>query len=430
MKHLIRIIVALMLAVSFGPLQAQAFSGGFVDGVVTLAKTNSPYTFTQTIQISRGSTLRVEPGVVIKIKHEGVAFKSAGTVELLGTATEKIRIESAVTLFETAGDFASKANFKATFVEALGIGSIFTTLNQGQNIDFKDSVFIADASQAKPMFNWLTFCTQCTFERNVFQGLPGFETQTYSGGGEKVVFTNNLFIGNSSSLSSSFNPDRAGVWITTEGNISLSGNSFIKFSKPVLQRQGGTSAMVLDGNYFNGLGAADVSKIAVRDLSNFPISLNSPLTTPSPLTPLEPNLIVPTRKDFGWKFKGSTLEVRTTKLASAGDVIQVSVGGKEYSTVVYSSNNQITLKFEGVTLSGARTTRIQISSLLFKNDLPLNQKFSSCQAMWTFFDGGIAKASNSKNKGVKTKKKATVYSVGYAANSSLDKDRDGLVCER
>ena len=430
MKHLIRIVVALMLAVSFGPLQAQAFSGGFVDGVITLTKANSPYTLTQTVQISRGSSLRVEPGVVIKIKHEGVAFKSAGTVELLGTAAEKIRIESAVTLFETAGDFSTKANFKATFVEALGIGSIFTDLNQGQNIAFSDSLFMGDVNQKKASYNWLSFCTQCSFERNVFNGLPGFRFWVFSSSGEKVNFTNNLFIGNSTSVFGFGDTHRNGEWITTEGNISLVGNSFIRFAKPIIQRHEGSAPLVLDGNYFDGLGSADVSKIAVRDLSNFPITLNAPLTSPSPLTPAEPQIKFPTRADFGWKFKGSTLEIRTTKLTASGDVINILVAGKTYSTSIYSNTNQVTLRFNGVTLGGNGTRKMQITSFLFRNELGLDETFASCQSLWNRFDGGIAKASTSKNKGVKPKQKATVYPVGYAANASLDRDRDGLVCER
>lgn len=430
MKHLIRLVVALMLAVSFGPLQAQAFSGGFVDGVVTLTKANSPYTLTQTIQISRGSTLRVEPGVVLRVKHEGVAFKAAGSLELLGTAAEKIRIEGAVTLFETAGDAFAKANFKATFVEALGIGSIFTDLNQGQNISFSDSLFMGDVNQKKSSYNWLSFCTQCSFERNVFNGLPGFRFWVFSSGGEKVNFTNNLFIGNSTTILGFGDTHRNGEWITTEGNISLAGNSFVRFAKPVIQRYEGLAALVLDGNYFDGLGSADVSKIALRDLSNFPITLNVPLTSPSPLTPTEPQIKIPTRADFGWKFKGSTLEIRTTKLAASFDVINILLAGKTYSTSIYSNTNQITLRFNGVTLGGNSTRKMQISSLLFSNELALDETFASCQSLWNRFDGGMAKASTSKNKGVKIKKKATIYPVGYAANASLDKDRDGFVCER
>lgn len=430
MKNIIRFAVALVLAMYFGPVQAQAFSGGYVDGSVTLTKANSPYTLTQTLQISKGSTLKVEPGVVLKVEHKDVVFKSAGTVELNGTATQRIRIEGAVTLFETGGSATSKANFRATFVEALGIGSIFTSLNQGQNIYFADSLFLGDKNQTKPIYNWLSFCTNCSFERNVFQTLPAFRFWVFSTAGEKVLLTNNLFVGNSTSVLAFGDVHRNGEWIVTEGNVSLVENSFIKFSKPVIQRQEGTSAMVLSGNYFDGLGFTDAQKIVVRDLTGLPITLDALLASPSSRTPAEPQIKTPSRQDFGWKFRGSTLEVQTTKLIAAGDVVKVTVAGKTYSKAIYSTTNQITLSYQGISLANAGTTTLQISSFLFTNEFVLNDAFANCQSLWTKFDGGIAKASTSKNKGLKSNKKPTVYSVGYTSNSALDKDRDGLVCER
>lgn len=424
MKNLAQILIATLMFIVLGPLQAQAFTGGFVDGTVTLTKANSPYTFTQPVQVSQNSTLRVEPGVTIRIRHEGVAFKAAGTIEMLGSATEKIRIEGAVTLFETAGSFASKANFRLSFVEAVALGSIFTDLNQGQNLAITDSLFIGDVNQKKAMYNWLSFCTQCSFERNVFRNLPGFRFFTHSAGGEVVQVRNNLFIGNSSSELLN------GGWIVTEGRIELSGNSFIKFSKPVIQRDGSQVNLVLDGNYFDGLTLADVAKIAVRDLSAFPIVFNAPLAAPSPLTPVEPTVKFPVRQDFLWKFKRSTLEITTTRLASPSDAIRVNVNGRDASTVVFANSNRVTLKFPGMSLNGRGAKQIFISSNLFRNQFDLDQTYASCQEMWVNFDGGVARAASSRNKGTAVKRQPTVFPNGYSANATLDTDRDGIACER
>lgn len=430
MKKTIRFVVALLLAASFAPLQAQAFSGGFIDGIVTLSKANSPYTLTQTIQIPKGSTLKVEPGVVLKVKHANVVFKSAGNIELLGTFEEKIKIESAVILFESAVTWPSRPSFKAKFVEATGISSVFTSLNQGQDIELTDSVFLGNAQQNQPIYNWLTFCVQCSFERNVFKALPGFQLDTYDRNSSPWKLANNLFIGNSTSSLSFGDSFRNGEWIDTDGNISLVGNSFIKFKKPVIQQHNVQKNVVLDENYFEGKTSQDLNQIAVRDLSGFQFVLNSPLAAPNPLTPSEPAISLAPPKDFGWKFKGSTLEVKTTKLASPSDTIRVDLAGKQYSTFVISNANVVTLNFSGVTLGGPTTNTLLITSRLFRNEFAINETFSSCEGMWAKFDGGIAKAATSKNKGVKTKKKATIYPVGYSANLALDKDRDGLVCER
>lgn len=418
------------MLIALGPLQARALSGGFVDGVVTLTRANSPYAFTQTVQVSQNSTLRVEPGVTIRIRHDGVAFKSAGTIEMLGNATEKILIEGAATLFETAGSFTSKANFRLSFVEALAIGNIFTDLNQGQNIAFTDSFFLGDLNQKKAKYNWLSFCTQCSFERNVFRNLPGFRFWSDGWNGEKVILSNNLFIGNSTSVFGFGEVHRNGEWVISEGNIALVGNAFIKFSKPVIQRHDGRAPLVLGGNYFDGLAATDLSKIVVRDLTAFPISLSSPLSSPSPLTPAEPTIKIPIRQDFSWKFKISTLEVTTTKVAAPSDVIRVDVNGKVSSTVVYSNTNRVTLRFSGMSLAAKGAKRIQITSFLFSNQVELDQPYASCQAMWVNFDGGASRAASSRNKGSAIKRQPTVFPNGYAANSRLDTDRDGIACER
>ena len=365
MKKTIRFVVALLLAVSFAPLQAQAFSGGFVDGIVTLSKANSPYTLTQTIQIPKGSTLKVEPGVVLRVKHENVVFKSAGTVELVGTAEARIQIDGAVTLFETAGNWQNKAEFEVSFVEAIGIGSLFTDLNQGQNINFADNVFLGNPFRSRVMYNWLSFCTSCVFERNVFKGLPGFRFDTFDRSGNPVRLINNLFIGNSTSSLSFGDSFRNGEWIDTDGNISLVGNSFIKFKKPVIQQHNVQKNVVLDENYFEGKTSQDVNQIAVRDLSGFQFVLTTPLSTPSTLTPIEPAISLEPPKDFGWKFKGSTLEVKTTKLASPSDTIRVDLAGKQYSTFVISNANVVTLSFSGVTLGGPATNTLLITSRLF-----------------------------------------------------------------
>ena len=57
-------------------------------------------------------------------------------------------------------------------------------------------------------------------------------------------------------------------------------------------------------------------------------------------------------------------------------------------------------------------------------------KYDNCKALNKVYNGGVARASNVKNKGGKTKFKPFVSSELYKVNSSLDRDKDGIACER
>lgn len=57
-------------------------------------------------------------------------------------------------------------------------------------------------------------------------------------------------------------------------------------------------------------------------------------------------------------------------------------------------------------------------------------QYSTCAEVWKYFDGGISRTEKSVNKGAKTKKKPTTFKIAYDSNKSLDRDKDGLVCER
>jgi hypothetical protein len=58
------------------------------------------------------------------------------------------------------------------------------------------------------------------------------------------------------------------------------------------------------------------------------------------------------------------------------------------------------------------------------------KKYGNCSTLNKFYPGGIAKSSNWVNKGSSIKQNPTVSSKVYDLNRSLDRDKDGLVCER
>ncbi len=57
-------------------------------------------------------------------------------------------------------------------------------------------------------------------------------------------------------------------------------------------------------------------------------------------------------------------------------------------------------------------------------------KYKNCAALQKAYAGGVALSSKSVNKGGKIKLKPTVNAKVYNLNKSLDRDKDGLACER
>lgn len=428
-KLSLALIVGFLLSLAV-PAAASTFTGGRVGADLTLTLAASPYELTRPIEIPRGVTLRVEPGVVLNVKHDGIVIKSAGSVVLAGSRELPIAVNNAATLWETAGDFNSKSNLTISHTRAIGIGSIFSGLNQGQNIAISDSVFIGNPKRNKSaMWTWLSFCTDCKFERNVFRALPAIRLIEFGDGQAQVL--NNLFIGNSTTRTTSSDLHRNGEWIVSEGSSVVRGNSFIGFKGQVLELYGAKRDWDLNDNYFDGRGSADVVASVTRDLSNFSPMVDRVLSEPAPLTPTELSAgNITLRSSFRWKFSGQTLTVSSTNIRVPQDIVYVRIAKEERSTVLFSNSNRASLKFDRVLLSGRDTKTLVIENDLELGEFRLDTKFSSCNALWKSFDGGIRESSRSKNLGKAARKTPTSFAAGYRANASLDRDRDGIVCER
>ncbi|PID02506.1 calcium-binding protein [Sporosarcina sp. P2] len=57
-------------------------------------------------------------------------------------------------------------------------------------------------------------------------------------------------------------------------------------------------------------------------------------------------------------------------------------------------------------------------------------KFKNCTELNKTYPGGVAKNASVKNKGGKTKLKPTVAASIYNSHTKLDRDKDGIACER
>lgn len=60
----------------------------------------------------------------------------------------------------------------------------------------------------------------------------------------------------------------------------------------------------------------------------------------------------------------------------------------------------------------------------------VNKKYANCAAMNKVLPGGIAKVAKFKNKGALLNYQPFVLASGYALNAGLDRDKDGIACER
>ncbi|ANC78772.1 hypothetical protein ABE65_018990 [Fictibacillus phosphorivorans] len=61
---------------------------------------------------------------------------------------------------------------------------------------------------------------------------------------------------------------------------------------------------------------------------------------------------------------------------------------------------------------------------------PKAKTYKNCTELNKAYKGGVAKASNVKNKGGKTKYKPYVSKALYEANQKSDRDKDLIACER
>lgn len=62
--------------------------------------------------------------------------------------------------------------------------------------------------------------------------------------------------------------------------------------------------------------------------------------------------------------------------------------------------------------------------------LVLEKKYANCEALNKVYPGGVAKSSKIMNKGGATENIPVVKPKIYKANSSKDRDKDGIACEK
>ena len=81
-------------------------------------------------------------------------------------------------------------------------------------------------------------------------------------------------------------------------------------------------------------------------------------------------------------------------------------------------------------LSSAVALSLGVAAPAYSFPIVVSKKFANCDALNKVYPGGVAKNKRVQNKGGATKFAPSVKPKVYRANSSKDRDKDGIACER
>ncbi len=376
MKTLIRIVVVGFIMTLLVPASASVFTGGLLQADMTLTKANSPYQITEPIQIPEGVTLTVEAGVEIFSNSGKELFYINGNVKVLGSATEPVRITSKGTVFYPKNARTARIEVRYAAIDGQGSGSLVAPTGYSQNAHytFSDSDFTNFGG-----YSYIWYPLSFVAERNVFLNSPGFSVGFDGRNGNPApAFRNNLFTGApKSTYGKQFWIE---AWASYGSTLEVSGNTF----------SGGPYTAILTTTTY------DVQQLNAR--ANY------------------------------W---GSTDAVAIASMVSDKS------DGLDYGTLIDTSGfltapnpaAPVALRFDVLTDPNPTPTPTPTPSNKAK-PAPKPIKYKNCGALQKFYAGGVALSSQSVNKGGKIKLKPTVNARVYNLNKSLDRDKDGLACER
>jgi hypothetical protein len=369
------IFVSLFLAGSATPAAANqdvpsSFTGGPISGSMVMQPKGSPYEITSPIDIPEGAALTINPGVEINGKGS-VIFRVQGTLISSGSDTQPVIIKVSNSLIQTI-ETSSRG-------DAQRVDFAFTHITGGRSFEISTRAFgltdseIVDQKTCQPAANNSIKITtaSASFARNYFRSICGFYFDVNFGVfGPRGTFTvaNNHFDG--SSLGSSL----LSVTALRKDTLTLKENTFSKQTNKIIASGFFSTNVYADGNYWGGLSLDAARKLID---SSTPDTFNPALVT---LT--------------------SQLLAASTQTPTA----------QRYNLT-------------------PTPTPSPVSS---ETNTPSNKpvKYANCSALNKVYSGGVAKSATSKNKGGKIKLKPTVNAKVYDLNKSLDRDKDGLACER
>ena len=320
-KFLIRgtsITATLLLASVFAialPASSAWSPGNYYAGTDQVFKAvDSPIVLDQTFIVASGSTLIIEPGVEIYVTHKQPAFSVDGEAIFAGTAELPIAIHNAQILFQKESSSEVESRIEAHFLQAANLLGIFDDLTQGISLQIDDSSFSGrkDAKSPHlrsrtPLYAWLTFVRELSFQRNSFELLPGFFIESFIH--EPVLrVENNLFIGNSTSDESRYlrpsDNNMDGHWLKVRSLDHFTGNTFHLPETPVVKKVGypagpvAIKALDASNNFWAVLEMRLPGEFIDADSYGESPKILSVMAEPSPLAPTKETHLQSVHQDF------------------------------------------------------------------------------------------------------------------------------------
>jgi hypothetical protein len=356
----------------------ESFAGGAISGSQILIDKGSPYTITSPIDIPEAAELLIEPGVVIRTTSTQL-FRLQGSLLIRGSAEKKVRIYP-------RGEFVIPIG--GTGGEARRLEISHAHINGGQPLNMfypgvrefamLDSDLINQNCSGSQDTNWIKIQNRSsTIQRNFFEAACGLELHvTYGALGPRGTFNvlNNHFKGNA----------KSDGWIQPSSlwkdSVTLTGNSFVGVTKKAVF--GPTTPVFVEDNFWGSLTLEGARQLVDGSMASTftpaTVNLTRLLLAPAASTPVGPHFVEP-------------VEVKPEPTSSPTP-----------------------------TASTAPTKPTPVKVI----------RYANCKAMQSVHAGGVAKSSTSKNKGAQSRFAPIVNSRLYAVNASLDRDKDGIACER
>lgn len=373
MKKFFATVLLLSLLGTF-PAQAsstlpESFSGGAISGSQVLIDKGSAYTISTPIDIPEAAELRIEPGVVIRTTTSQL-FRLQGSLIIRGSAEKKVRIYP-------RGGFVAPVG--GTDGEAKKLEISHAHINGGQPLNMyfpgvrefamMDSDLINQDCSGPQSANWIKIQNRNSIiQRNFFEATCGFKLDVIFGAlGPRGTFN---------VLNNHFKGDaKIGGWIQPRGlfkdSVTLLGNSFIGLrTKAVF---GPSTAVFVEDNFWGSQSLDDARRLVdgstATTFNPATITLSRLLLAPAAATPAGPHFVE-----------------------------QVAVTPKPATS--------------------SAPTAVKVI------------RYANCKAMQAVHSGGVARSSSFTNKGASLKMKPLVNAKLYALNARLDRDKDGIACER
>lgn len=270
-----------------GSSQGTVVESGILTKDTIWSQEQSPYTLTGDIQIAKGVTLTIEPGVSVYGKDNGI--KVCGSLKAIGVKDQKIRFEQ-VSVGNYGNTFENPALIQIEYADMNG-GSLYNH-SMGSGGDY-GSLLLKDSYLRGFEYPIYIDSPQrnCLIERNIFDGVT---FSCYADYARKITLQNNVF----------YNYKKAAIenmGVTDGSEIVVKYNSFLTTNQIALRLSGGVEEMDARENYFNTTDKKMIEKMIYDRADDFecrgyisyePYLMAAHVDTPAPPAEVTPAPVV------------------------------------------------------------------------------------------------------------------------------------------